>query len=118
MNPSRQPDGKFCAKMRKSFRSRVASLLRPCLSTGEAHIELLVRLKRRTHAARLRASENLFKPQHGFVIGQQVRRRDHHEEWGYGFITALTPLKVTVSSVDPADGHTKQWDEVNTDVDV
>lgn len=112
MNCGHQPDGRFCAKMRAVFNSRIKSLLR-ISSTGELYIELLARLKRRTLAARLRATENIIMPKPGFSVGQQVRRRDRDDEWGYGFVTALTPLKVTVSGVDMnEDGF--QWDEVDT----
>ena len=45
------------------------------------------------------------------AVGDKVQRRDADDEWKFGYITQLEPLKVTSSAVDKfAEGFT--WDSV------
>jgi len=49
-----------------------------------------------------------------FRVGQMVLRRGRGEDWrimGIGFVTSVSPLKVTKSSTNPSEGG-YEWDEV------
>merc|ERR1712232_1510879 len=45
----------------------------------------------------------------GFFVGERVERRDAGEEWRAGYVTSVTPLKVTF---DVWDTEGSSWDEV------
>eukprot|EP01045_Picozoa_sp_COSAG04_P025576 COSAG04_NODE_3382_length_2870_cov_2.066763_2_plen_112_part_00 len=46
-----------------------------------------------------------------FRVGDKVQRRDGSDAWGVGFVTQLSPLKVTSSPTDPA-ARGFSWDDV------
>ena len=45
----------------------------------------------------------------GLFVGLKVERRDRGKEWGVGFVTSVSPLKVSFGS-DGSEGYS--WDEV------
>jgi hypothetical protein len=47
-----------------------------------------------------------------FSIGEKVERRDGSKAWETGFVTSVSPLKVTFSTTPTDDGKGYGWDEV------
>eukprot|EP01047_Picozoa_sp_COSAG01_P052037 COSAG01_NODE_5433_length_4265_cov_9.667067_1_plen_294_part_10 len=45
-----------------------------------------------------------------FAVGERVRRRDHGEAWGTGYVTSTAPLRVSFDEDDGRNGY--HWDEV------